>query len=75
MPSKGNINIVHDEQIWRDHIRTGILRRRFERSDLDRDLERDLDRSARFGFLECFRSIVIRRPVCRISLQSLNIVV
>ena len=24
MPSKGNINIVHDEQIWRDHIRTGI---------------------------------------------------
>ena len=23
MPSKGNINIVHDEQIWRDHIRTG----------------------------------------------------
>ena len=25
MPSKGNINIVHDEQIWRDHIRTGIL--------------------------------------------------
>ena len=24
MPSKGNINIVHDEQIWRDHIRTGM---------------------------------------------------
>merc|ERR1711970_531185 len=22
MPSKGNLNIVHDEQIWRDHIRT-----------------------------------------------------
>merc|ERR1712002_256672 len=22
MPTKGNINIVHDEQIWRDHIKT-----------------------------------------------------
>jgi len=25
MPSKGNINIVHDEQIWRDHIRTETI--------------------------------------------------
>ena len=23
MPTKGNINIVADEQIWRDHIKTG----------------------------------------------------
>ena len=25
MPSKGNVNIVHDEQIWRDHIKTGEI--------------------------------------------------